>query len=83
MGLFNKETNCVSIADDLEPKNGKMHCFLIHTMINNGNKPESAYTNRINSILEEIQNSGYQVLDIKLAIGGTQNLSYETLITYK
>ena len=52
MGIFNKESNSESITDDLRIKNGKVHIFLVHTMVNNGNKPENAYTNRVNSILE-------------------------------
>lgn len=67
----------------LEPKNGNKHVILIHTGIANGNKPENVYTSKINEIIENIQNRGYEIIDIKLEIGGTQGLSYETLITYK
>ena len=36
-----------------------------------------------NEIIENMQKEGYELLDIKLEIGGTQGLSYETLITYR
>lgn len=68
---------------NLQPKNGNKHIFLVHTKISNGNKPEVVYTNKINEIIETIQNKGYEITDIKLEIGGTEGLSYETLITYR
>ena len=67
----------------LKPKDGKKHIILIHTLVPNGNMPERIYTIRINEIIEYMQNEGYEITDIKLEIGGTQGLSYETLITYK
>lgn len=82
MGIFsNKESNEIGL--ELKEKDGKKHIILVHTMVNNGNKAEITYTTKINKILEEMQNAGYEIVDIKLTIGGTQNLSYETLITYK
>lgn len=41
------------------------------------------YTIKINEIIEDMQNDGYEILDVKLEIGGTQGLSYETLIIYR
>lgn len=79
--MFGKGNNDTEIY--LEPKNGNKHIFLVHTGINNGNKPEEVYTKKINKIIENIQNRGYEIIDIKLEIGGTQGLSYETLIIYK
>lgn len=79
--MFGNNKNNAEIS--LEPKNGNKHILLIHTGISNGNKPEIIYTPKINEILEQIQNKGYEVLDVKLEIGGGQGLSYETLIIYK
>ncbi len=79
--MFGK--NNVSTEINLKPRNGNKHIILIHTGIINGNKPEELYTERINEIIDSIQNKGYEIIDIKLEIGGTQGLSYETLIIYK
>ena len=79
--MFGK--NNTSSEINLEPKNGNKHVLLVHTGISNGNKPEEIYTNKINEIIENIQNKGYEIVDVRLEIGGTQGLSYETLIIYK
>ncbi len=79
--MFGK--NNIDSEVKLEPQNGNKHIILIHTGISNGNKPEEIYTNKINGIIENIQNKGYEILDVRLEIGGTQGLSYETLIVYK
>lgn len=72
-------------SDDLnlKPKNGKKHIILVHVGIKNGNKPEEIYTDKVEKIIETIQDKGYEIIDVKLGIGGTQGLSYETLIIYK
>lgn len=79
--MFGKNDNNSEV--NLKPKDGNKHILLIHTGISNGSKPEAMYTEKINSIIENIQNMGYEIVDIKLEIGGTQGLSYETLIIYK
>lgn len=79
--MFRKDENYEEI--NLEPKNGNEHIILIHTAISNGNKPETIYTKKINNVIESIQNKGYEIVDVKLEIGGTQGLSYETLVIYK
>lgn len=89
MGLFDKNyeksanKTYENLKEYLKPKDGKKHIILIHTLVPNGNMPERIYTIRINEIIEYMQNEGYEITDIKLEIGGTQGLSYETLITYK
>lgn len=79
--MFGKSESIMEL--NLQPRNGKKHVILIHTGVTNGNKPETIYTEKINKIIEIIQNKGYEIVDIKLEIGGTQGLSYETLIVYK
>lgn len=79
--MFSKNDNNVEV--NLKPKDGSKHILLIHTGISNGNRPEAIYTEKINQIIENMQNMGYEIVDIKLEIGGTQGLSYETLIIYK
>ncbi len=79
--MFDKKNSNTEI--NLKPKDGNKHIILIHTGITNGNKPEIAYTEKVNEVIEFIQNEGYEILDIKLEIGGTQGLSYETLIVYR
>lgn len=89
MGVFDKNyeksTNNTyeEIKKILEPRNNNKHILLIHTGIMNGNKPETLYNIKINGIIESMQNEGYEIIDVKLEIGGTQGLSYETLIIYK
>ncbi len=89
MGMFDKnyeksaQNTYEEIKKYLKPKNGNKYILLIHTGITNGNKPEALYTIKINEIVENMQNDGYEIIDIKLEIGGTQGLSYETLIVYK
>lgn len=79
--MFGKNECKMEIS--LEPKDGNNHIFLVHTGISNGNNPEGVYNKKINEILSTIQSKGYEILDIKLEIGGTQGLSYETLIIYR
>lgn len=79
--MFGKNDNNSEV--NLKPKDGNKHILLIHTGISNGNRPEAMYTEKINPIIENMQNMGYEIVDIKLEIGGTQGLSYETLIIYK
>lgn len=79
--MFGKSETSMEI--NLLPKNGNKHILLVHTGISNGNKPEEVYTKKINEIIEMIQTKGYEVVDVKLEIGGTQGFSYETLIIYK
>ena len=89
MGLFDKNyeksanKTYESLKEYLKPKNRQKHVILIHTGIPNGNIPERMYTIKINEIIEDMQNDGYEILDVKLEIGGTQGLSYETLIIYR
>ncbi len=79
--MFGRNDNNTEI--NLKPKDGNKHILLIHIGISNGNKPDETYTEKINQIIENIQNKGYEIVDVKLEIGGTQGLSYETLIIYK
>lgn len=89
MGILNKsqininENYYKEIESDLNLKDGNIHIILVHTSISNGKKPEIVYTTKINSIIRCMQKNGYEILNINLVIGGTQGLSYETLITYK
>ena len=61
----------------------QLKILMVHTGILNGNKPETLLMVKINEIIENMQNDGYEIIDVKLEIGGTQGLSYETLIIYK
>ena len=83
MGLFTDKDSYEEIKCRLKPKDGSKHILLIHTSISNGNKPGDVYTDKINSIIENMQISGYEILNVELAIGGSQGLFYETLITYQ
>ncbi|MGN1012298.1 MAG: hypothetical protein ACI4ON_00485 [Clostridia bacterium] len=79
--MFGNNNNNTEIS--LEPKNGNKHILLVCPSTPNGTKPEVSYTSKVNEILEEIQNKGYEVLDVKLEIGRRNGLSYEALIIYK
>ncbi len=89
MGIFDKnyaksaKNTYEEIKKTLKPKNNNKHILLVHTGILNGNKPETLLMVKINEIIENMQNDGYEIIDVKLEIGGTQGLSYETLIIYK
>lgn len=89
MGLFDKnyeksaQNTYAEIKKSLKPKNNNKHILLIHTGIMNGHKPETFYMIKINEIIENMQNDGYEIIDIKLEIRGTKGLSYETMIIYK
>ncbi len=95
MGLFDKnfEKSTNELYQDikkyLSPKDGKKHVVLINTtskLMTNGIECENKYTVQINSVIEEMQQEGYEILDIKLdasqQVMGNVSL-IRTLIEYK
>lgn len=95
MGLFDKNfeksTNELykDIKEYLSPKDGNRHVILINTTsksTTNGMECDNKYTIQINGVIKEMQQEGYDVLDIKLdasqQIMGNMTL-IRTLIEYK
>lgn len=75
MGIFDKNYEKASdnlyqnIKQYLKPRNGIKHIIMLNTMsksITNGLECENKYTIQINGIIEDMQNEGYEILDIKI-----------------
>lgn len=75
----------------LRPKDGKVHVLMINSFSKLANQTfecENKYTTQLNTIVEGLQNDGYEVIDIKfnslMNQGFTgQNEGFNTLIIYK
>lgn len=95
MGLFDKNieksanNNYEEIKKYLKPKDNRKHIIMINTMsksVTNGWECENKYTLQIDTIMENMQNDGYEIIDIKI---DSTNQSVEnmflirTLIIYK
>ena len=74
MGLFDKNIEKSSnnsyeeIKKYLKPKDNKKHIIMVNTMsksITNGWECENKYTLHIDTIIENMQNDGYEIIDIK------------------
>lgn len=95
MGLFSKETNdstdtiYENVKKFLKPKDNKIHIILINNLskyINKNFQCVDNYTIQVDEILTNMQNDGYEIIDIKF--NSFQNLpgqtdGFHTLITYK
>lgn len=75
MGLFGVK-NSYEIGNRLRPKNGNTHVLFIHTV-------DKIDEDKINDIIDNMQDDGYEIIDVKLAIGGTQIAFSEIVLTYK
>lgn len=93
MGLFDKnyEKSADGLYEDvkkyLSPKDGKKHIVLINTMTKVTREVgcENKYTLQVNSIIEEMQKEGYEILDIKIVTGNqvvADATLIRTLVTY-
>lgn len=96
MGLFDKNYKNTSdntyeeIRKYLKPKDNKKHVIMINSMskaITTGWECENKCTIQIDTILENMQNEGYEIVDIKFDSTYQQSISntflIRTLIIYK
>ena len=96
MGLFDKNIEKSSnnkyeeIKRYLKPKNNKKHIIMINTMskiITTGWECENNYTIQVDTIIENMQNDGYEIIDIKFDSTPQQSITnsflIRTLIMYK
>lgn len=97
MGFFNNiqknmATNVYAdLKGNLSEKDGKKHVVMINSFskwINQNFECEDKYTTQIDEIISEMQNDGYEILDIKFNSIQGQGLSgqmegFHTLIIYK
>ena len=96
MGLFDKgyekstENLYGNIEKYLKPKDGKKHIIMLNTMsksTTNGLECEDKYTIQIDNIIEKMQSSGYEIIDIKIDNTMFQSMGtaflIRTSITYR
>lgn len=95
MGMFDKniEKSGKDLYSDvkqyLSTKDGKKHIVMVNTMsklTTNGMECESKYTLQIDSVISEMQQEGYEILDVKMEISQTAMGNAQlirTLIIYK
>ena len=96
MGLFDKNIEKSSdnkyeeIKKYLKPKDDKKHIIMVNTMsksITNGWECENKYTLQIDTIIENMQNDGYEIIDIKFDSTQQQSIAntflIKTIIIYK
>ena len=96
MGIFDKnyEKSSDNLYNDIEkylkPKDEMKHAIMINTMTKsttNGLECDNKYTIQINSVIEEMQKAGYEIMDIKIDNTPFQTMGsaflIRTLIIYK
>ena len=96
MGLFDKnyEKSSDNLYADVEkylkPRDGMKHIIMINTMtksITNGLECDNKYTIQIDSIIEQMQKIGYDIIDVKIDNTSYQSMGnaylIRTLIIYK
>lgn len=98
MGIFNKSQKITSegvyensIKPNLHRKDGNIHVCLVTSFSKFGNQSfsfENKYSTQIDNIVTNMQNDGYEIVDIKLNSVGNQGMSnsatqFHTLIEYK
>lgn len=96
MGIFDKnyeksaENLYEQIRAYLKPKDERKHIILINSMskaTTNGCECDNKYTIQINSIIEDMQNEGYEIIDVKIDDTSYQTVGVafliRTLIIYK
>jgi len=97
MGLFDKQNETFAagmyendIKKYLKKKNGKTHVLMIESyakIVNVSISADDKYTTQIDSVLEKMQDDGYDIIDVKINssvnTGALGNQSILTLITYK
>lgn len=98
MGIFSKAQKQVaesiyskSVKPHLKEKDGLVHVVMVNSfskLLNQNFGCEDKYTTQIDSILTDMQEEGYEIIDIKFNSLKGQGLSgqaegFHTLITYK
>lgn len=97
MGLFSstQKTMASSVYSNmkkyLKPKDGKTHVIMVNSFskwLNQSFECESKYTTQIDTIISNMQNDGYEIVDIKFNSLLNQGISgemegFRTLILYK
>lgn len=95
MGIFDKNLDKSSdnlyedVRKYLKPRNGKKQVVLINTMskmATNGLECDNKYTLQISGVLDEMQNDGYEIIDVKIetlpsSVGAAALI--RTLVIYK
>lgn len=85
--------NIISLYKDIiQPKNGHAHVLMVESFNQIGEgrilEIDEKYSNQINSMLDYMQDQGYEILDVKFqtqpykATLGGSDLRYQTLICY-
>ena len=97
MGILQqaKEDNANAMAENarrnLKPQDGNVHVIMMLSFSQIANATfgcDKKYTLEIDAVLSEMQNLGYEIVDVKLAVLPNQGLTgqregYTTLIMYK
>ncbi|MGO3731578.1 MAG: hypothetical protein ACTJHC_00220 [Vagococcus sp.] len=98
MGLFSNNQKIAAsniyekeVKVNLHEKDGLTHVLMINSFskwLNQNFGVDDKYTNQLNQIITNMQNDGYEIVDIKLNSIQGQGLSgqmegFHTLITYK
>lgn len=79
------------IARNYRPKDGRTHVLMLMSfskLINQAFGCDDKYTNEVDSVLVDLQNKGYEIVDIKLGVLPNQGLTgqregYLTCIMYR
>ena len=98
MGLFSQQTKdnyhtamAGHTLKELKPKDGKIHVIVFRTFSKaavNVFGCDEKYTNEMDSILVEMQNKGYEIVDVKINTLSNQGATgqrdgYITCVTYR
>lgn len=74
---------------EFTPKNGRIHAYFHTEVATKGLRTvkqfDPYYTDKLNEILDEIQENGYEIVDVKIMSGYSQGLDslVRTLVLYK
>lgn len=97
MGMFtSNQTNTANVVYQnakkyIKPKDGKVHVLLINSFskwLNQNFECDDKYTTQLDTILSNMQDDGYEIIDVKFNSIMNQGLlgqmeGFHTLITYK
>lgn len=80
-----------TIARNYRPKDGRTHVLMLMSfskLINQAFGCDDKYTNEVDAVLVDLQNKGYEIVDIKLGVLPNQGLTgqregYLTCIIYR
>lgn len=77
-----------SVLNDIKPKDGKLHILYINMHGKTGSKSslqnDSANTNVVDALLQEMQDHGREIVDVKFSISAPANMLFRSVqILYK